>query len=112
MAPIIMECQKRKIKPIIIHTNQHYSRDMDKIFFDELKLPGAVIDQKHLDQQGRTAEKIDIGANRAVDQNILGGYQHGQGNSHHQPDKKGQGHQLGRVPEAFQVDSQIFRDYR
>lgn len=34
MSPII-----KKLEPIIIHTNQHYSPEMDAIFFKELKLP-------------------------------------------------------------------------
>jgi UDP-N-acetylglucosamine 2-epimerase (non-hydrolysing) len=39
MAPVIRECQKRKIPFFIIHSNQHYSKEMDSIFFDELHLP-------------------------------------------------------------------------
>lgn len=39
MAPVIRECQKRKISYFIIHSNQHYSQEMDSIFFDELNLP-------------------------------------------------------------------------
>lgn len=39
MSPIIRECQKRQIKLIILHTNQHYSAGMDQQFFDELSLP-------------------------------------------------------------------------
>ncbi len=39
MAPIIRECQNRKIPFFIIHSNQHYSADMDSVFFEELKLP-------------------------------------------------------------------------
>ena len=39
MAPVIRECEKRKLDYFIIHTNQHYSYEMDKIFFDELNLP-------------------------------------------------------------------------
>lgn len=39
MAPIIKECQKKKEDFFILHTNQHYSKNLDKIFFDELKLP-------------------------------------------------------------------------
>jgi UDP-N-acetylglucosamine 2-epimerase (non-hydrolysing) len=39
MAPIVKECQKREISFILIHTNQHYSAYLDKIFFKELKLP-------------------------------------------------------------------------
>jgi len=39
MAPIIRECQKRAIPYFIIHSNQHYSEEMDSIFFKELALP-------------------------------------------------------------------------
>ncbi|MDX2367874.1 MAG: UDP-N-acetylglucosamine 2-epimerase (non-hydrolyzing) [Colwellia sp.] len=39
MAPVIRECQKRAIPYFIIHSNQHYSEEMDSIFFKELKLP-------------------------------------------------------------------------
>lgn len=39
MAPIIRECQRREVPFFIIHSNQHYSPDMDAIFFEELKLP-------------------------------------------------------------------------
>ena len=39
MAPVIRECQKREIPFFIIHSNQHYSEEMDSIFFKELELP-------------------------------------------------------------------------
>ena len=39
MSPIIRECEKRKLDYFILHTNQHYSKNLDKIFFDELELP-------------------------------------------------------------------------
>jgi len=39
MAPIIYELKKRKIIFYIIHTGQHYSYNMDKIFFEQLQLP-------------------------------------------------------------------------
>ncbi|WP_448565165.1 non-hydrolyzing UDP-N-acetylglucosamine 2-epimerase [Thalassotalea ganghwensis] len=39
MAPVIRECQKRAIPYFIIHSNQHYSQEMDSIFFKELELP-------------------------------------------------------------------------
>lgn len=38
VAPIIKEAEKRNIENIIIHTNQHYSYEMDEIFFEELDL--------------------------------------------------------------------------
>lgn len=39
MSPIIRECEKRNIDYFILHTNQHYSYSMDKIFFEELGIP-------------------------------------------------------------------------
>ena len=39
MSPIIHLCQKRQLNFFILHTNQHYSRNLDKIFFEELELP-------------------------------------------------------------------------
>jgi len=38
MAPIIRECKKQGIRDLIIHTGQHYSYEMDKVFFEELNL--------------------------------------------------------------------------
>lgn len=39
LSPVIRECQKQKIDFFIIHSNQHYSENMDAIFFKELELP-------------------------------------------------------------------------
>ena len=39
LSPIIRECERRKLDYCLIHTGQHYSYEMDRIFFDELKLP-------------------------------------------------------------------------
>ncbi|HEY3273783.1 MAG TPA: UDP-N-acetylglucosamine 2-epimerase (non-hydrolyzing), partial [Methanocella sp.] len=39
LSPIIRECERRKLDYCIVHTGQHYSYEMDRIFFDELKLP-------------------------------------------------------------------------
>ena len=39
MSPIIRECLIQNIPFFILHTGQHYSFDMDKIFFDELEIP-------------------------------------------------------------------------
>ncbi|HII90752.1 MAG TPA: UDP-N-acetylglucosamine 2-epimerase (non-hydrolyzing) [Methanosarcina sp.] len=41
MSPIIRECEKQGIEYYILHTGQHYSYEMDKIFFEQLKLPQA-----------------------------------------------------------------------
>jgi UDP-N-acetylglucosamine 2-epimerase (non-hydrolysing) len=39
MSPIIRECEKRKRNYFILHTGQHYSYNMDQVFFEQLKLP-------------------------------------------------------------------------
>jgi len=39
MAPIIRECEKRDLDYFTLHTGQHYSYEMDRIFFEELELP-------------------------------------------------------------------------
>ena len=39
LSPIIRMLEKTNIDWHIIHTNQHYSENMDKIFFEELNLP-------------------------------------------------------------------------
>lgn len=39
LSPVIRVCKKRKIPFFILHTNQHYSAEMDSVFFDELDLP-------------------------------------------------------------------------
>jgi len=39
MAPIIKECEKKNLNFFVLHTNQHYSKNLDKIFFEELELP-------------------------------------------------------------------------
>ena len=39
MSPIVRECKKRKLDYFIVDTGQHYSYNMNKLFFDELALP-------------------------------------------------------------------------
>lgn len=41
LSPIIRECEKNNLNYFIIHTGQHYSYEMDEIFFEELNLPQA-----------------------------------------------------------------------
>ncbi len=38
MAPIIRYCSEHSIDTVLIHTGQHYSYEMDRIFFGELQL--------------------------------------------------------------------------
>jgi len=39
LSPIVRECQKRNLDFFILHTNQHFSANMDQVFFEELELP-------------------------------------------------------------------------
>ena len=65
MSPIIRACQKGGVEFSILHTGQHYSYEMDRIFFEELELPQP---DYHLDVgSGTHAEqtgKIMTGAER------------------------------------------------
>ncbi|MDV4343036.1 hypothetical protein HL657_07575 [Methanoculleus sp. YWC-01] len=39
MSPIIRECKARSLDYFILHSGQHYSYDMDPVFFEDLELP-------------------------------------------------------------------------
>jgi len=39
MSPVIRECERENVDYFILHTGQHYSYEMDRVFFEELKLP-------------------------------------------------------------------------
>jgi UDP-N-acetylglucosamine 2-epimerase (non-hydrolysing) len=39
MAPVIRELERREREYFILHTGQHYSYKLDRVFFDQLKLP-------------------------------------------------------------------------
>lgn len=41
ISAVIRECKKQGLDYFILHTGQHYSYNLDKIFFDELELPEA-----------------------------------------------------------------------
>ena len=41
MSSVIRECEKRGLDYFILHTGQHYSYGLDRIFFQELDLPDA-----------------------------------------------------------------------
>ncbi len=64
LAPIIHELEKRKIEFQIIHTGQHYSENMDKIFWDTFKLPKpayhlAVQQPTHATQTAEMLSKLE-----------------------------------------------------
>ena len=39
MSPVIRELEKKKADYFIVHTGQHYSYSMDRVFFEQLKIP-------------------------------------------------------------------------
>lgn len=64
MSPIIRECQKQGLNYFILHTGQHYSYGLDKIFFQELELPQAkynlnVGSGQHGEQTGKMLTGIE-----------------------------------------------------
>jgi UDP-N-acetylglucosamine 2-epimerase (non-hydrolysing) len=64
MAPVVRDCQQRNIPFFIVHSNQHYSADMDAIFFEELNLPAPTYNLHvgsglHSNQTGHILIKIE-----------------------------------------------------
>ena len=58
MSPIIRECEALGLDFFILHTGQHYSYNMDKVFFEQLKLPDIkynldIGSGSHAEQTGR-----------------------------------------------------------
>ncbi|WP_394346450.1 non-hydrolyzing UDP-N-acetylglucosamine 2-epimerase [Haloarcula amylovorans] len=39
LSPVIRECERQDIDFELIHTGQHYSENLDQVFFDQLELP-------------------------------------------------------------------------
>jgi len=39
MSPIIRACEREGLDYFVLHTGQHYSYEMDRVFFEELELP-------------------------------------------------------------------------
>ncbi len=64
MAPIIRECERRALDYFVLHTGQHYSHQMDSIFFEQLELPAArynldVGSASHAEQTGRILAGVE-----------------------------------------------------
>ncbi|MBN1281152.1 MAG: UDP-N-acetylglucosamine 2-epimerase (non-hydrolyzing) [Candidatus Thermoplasmatota archaeon] len=64
MAPVIRVLEHRKIGYFIIHSNQHYSANMDAVFFQELQLPApqynlGIGSADHGNQTGRMLVQIE-----------------------------------------------------
>lgn len=64
LAPVMRECKRRRLNFFIIHTNQHYSENLDKVFFRELALPRPRYNLNigsgfHGEQTGRMIELLE-----------------------------------------------------
>jgi UDP-N-acetylglucosamine 2-epimerase (non-hydrolysing) len=64
MAPIIRECERRALDYFVLHTGQHYSHQMDCIFFEQLELPAAqynldVGSASHAEQTGEIMAGVE-----------------------------------------------------
>lgn len=67
MSPIIRECEEKSLDYFILHTGQHYSYNMDRVFFEQLELPDA---KYNLDvgsgSHGEQTGKMIIGIERIL----------------------------------------------
>ncbi|MFH1652120.1 MAG: UDP-N-acetylglucosamine 2-epimerase (non-hydrolyzing) [Chloroflexota bacterium] len=69
MAPIIRELEGRRRDYFILHTGQHYSYNLDRVFFEQLELPGARYNLEagsgsHAEETGRMLIGIEPVLNR------------------------------------------------
>lgn len=39
LSPVVRLCRERDVEFTLVHTGQHYSKDLDQVFFDQLALP-------------------------------------------------------------------------
>ena len=62
MSPVIRELKKRGTEYYVLHTGQHYSYNMDKLFFEDLELPlpdyKLDVGEKYHSQGAQTGEMI------------------------------------------------------
>lgn len=64
MSPLIRECEKQGINFYVLHTVPHYSYDIDRVFFEQLKLHKAKYNLdtgsgKHGEQTGKMLARIE-----------------------------------------------------
>lgn len=64
MSPVIRELEKRNLDFFVLHTGQHYSYNLNKIFFEQLKLPEAkynvsVGSGSHAEETGKMLIEIE-----------------------------------------------------
>jgi len=73
MSPVVRACERRGADWFVVHTGQHYSHHMDRVFFGELELPDAKYNpdvgsgsEGHGEQTGRMMAGIEK-AKRTLD---------------------------------------------
>ncbi len=76
MAPVVRELAKRRADFFILHTGQHYSYNMDRVFFEELDLPPArynleVGSGSHAEQTARILTGIESALRKEQPQTVL-----------------------------------------
>mgnify|MGYP000005862158 CR=1 FL=1 len=64
LSPVIRACQRRDVPFSIVHTGQHYSEELDSVFFEQLDLPTpdynlAVGSSSHGEQTGKMIAEIE-----------------------------------------------------
>jgi UDP-N-acetylglucosamine 2-epimerase (non-hydrolysing) len=67
LSPVIREFQRLQLDYSLVHTGQHYSYNMDRVFFDQLELPDA--DYKldvGSDSQGKQTGKMLMGVEEVL----------------------------------------------
>jgi len=63
-SPIIRECESLGLDYFVLHTGQHYSYDMDRVFFEQLELPDAKYNLEvgsgtHAEQTGKMLIELE-----------------------------------------------------
>lgn len=64
MSPVIRECERQSLDYFLLHTGQHYSNEMDRVFFEELDLHQAkynldVGSGSHAEQTGKIMAGVE-----------------------------------------------------
>jgi len=64
MSPVVRECMRLGLDYFVLHTGQHYSYSLDRVFFEELGLPGAAYNLDvgsgcHGEQTGRILAGVE-----------------------------------------------------
>lgn len=64
LSPVIRACQRRDVSFSIVHTGQHYSEELDSVFFEQLDLPTpdynlAIGSSSHGEQTGKMIAEVE-----------------------------------------------------